>query len=144
MKIALALALGLSAVVVTTAVIAAESKTESKILMEEKKDFVAVMGPVEFADAYGSRETGPHGTYGKFPAGFETPEHTHSAGYRAVVLKGEMTNPFGDEANPPVMKAGSYWGVEAGEKHITACVSAEPCEFFMYSEQGFDFTPTEG
>lgn len=140
----IALALGLTAAAVTTAVFAADKMTESKILAEESKEFVAVMGPVEFADAYGSRETGPHGTFGAFPAGFTTPEHTHTAGYRAVVLKGEMTNPFGDEANPPVMKPGSYWGVEAGEPHVTACVSAEPCEFFMYSNEGFDFTPTEG
>ena len=137
---AAALATTLIAFGVTTQ---ADDSAKSKILAEEDKSFAAVMGPVEFADAYGSRETGPHGTYGKFPGGFATPEHTHKHGYRAIVLQGEMTNPFGDEANPPVMTAGSYWAVAAGEKHITACVSDTPCEFFMFSNDGFDFTPTE-
>jgi hypothetical protein len=121
----------------------AADDTISATLKEEDKRFVAVMGPVEFADAFGSRETGPHGTFGSFPAGFATPEHIHSHGYRAIVTKGEMTNPFGDEANPPVLKPGSYWAVAAGEAHVTACVSAIPCEFFMFSNDGFDFVTSE-
>jgi len=121
----------------------ADDGVASKILPEENKAFASVMGPVNFADAYGSRETGPHGTFGQFPANFETPEHTHAHGYRAIVLKGEMTNPFAGESTAPVMKAGSYWSVKAGEKHTTACVSATPCEFFMYSEDSFDFTPVK-
>jgi hypothetical protein len=121
----------------------AKDTTESDILQEENKVFVAVMGPVSFADAYGSRETGPHGTFGSFPANFETPEHVHSHSYRAIVVKGEMTNPFAGEKSPPVMTPGSYWAVEAGAVHTTACVSSIPCEFFMYSNEGFDFVTTK-
>ena len=112
---------------------------ESKILREQDKAFTPQFGPVEFADAFGSRETGPHGTFGKFPPGFETPGHTHSHGYRAVVLKGSMTNPFEGEENPPVMEPGSYWSVKAGESHTTACVSDTPCEFLMWGDKNFDF-----
>jgi len=115
----------------------------SKILKEEDKVFVDMFGPVQFADAYGDRETGFHGTFGSFPGGFETPKHVHTHGYRAIVLKGEMTNPFGDEENPPVMKPGSFWAVAAGESHTTACVSETPCEFFMYGGENFDFIPEE-
>jgi len=111
----------------------------SKTLREEDKAFKKVFGPVQFADAFGSRETGPHGTFGKFPAGFETPAHIHSHGYRAVVLKGEMTNPFPGEESPAVMSAGSYWSVAAGHDHTTACVSSTPCEFFMWGNNDFDF-----
>lgn len=117
----------------------ANSHTESKVLKEENKEFVKMFGPVEFADAYGSREAGPHGTYGKFPAGFKTPVHTHTHSYRAIVLKGEMTNPFGGELNAPKMQPGSYWSVKAGEPHTTECISSTGCEFFMYGEQSFDF-----
>lgn len=119
--------------------VSAEDGVKSKVLKEENKVFVKMFGPVEFADAYGSRESGPHGTYGSFPPGFETPPHIHTHGYRAIVIKGEMTNPFADEKNPPVMIPGSYWAVKAGELHTTACVSATACEFFMYGEEGFDF-----
>lgn len=112
---------------------------ESSVLREQDKTFTPQFGPVEFADAYGSRETGPHGTFGSFPAGFTTPAHTHSHGYRAVVLKGEMTNPFDGDKNPPVMKPGSFWSVEAEDVHTTTCVSSIPCEFLMWGEEGFDF-----
>jgi len=102
-----------------------------------------VFGPVKFADAYGDRAKGGHGTFGQFPAKFETPPHKHTHAYRAVVLKGEMTNPFAGEANPPVMKPGSYWSVAAGEEHTTACVSDTPCEFFMWGSENFDFVPSK-
>jgi hypothetical protein len=115
----------------------------STTLLEEDKVFTNVMGPINFADAFGSREAGPHGTFGQFPANFETPEHTHSHGYRAVVLKGQMTNPFEGQMDAPVMSPGSYWAVTAGQAHSTACVSDTACEFFMFSQDGFDFAPTE-
>ena len=116
---------------------------ESTVLQAEKRDFFEAFGPVQFADAFGSREDGPHGTYGIFPGGFETPDHTHSHGYRAVVLEGQMTNPFEGEENPPVMGPGSFWSVAAGEAHTTACVSAEPCTFLMWGDQDFDFVAHE-
>lgn len=112
---------------------------ESAILKTEDRDFFDAFGPVQFANAFGSRETGPHGTYGKFPGGFETPAHIHSHGYRAVVLEGQMTNPFDGEANPPVMGPGSYWAVAAGDLHTTACVSETPCVFLMWGGEDFDF-----
>lgn len=130
--------LAMALAMTTTAAFAADG-VESKILKTEDRDFFKAFGPVEFANAFGSRETGPHGTYGKFPAGFETPAHRHSHGYRAVVLEGQMTNPFGDEENPPVMGPGSYWSVEANDLHITACVSETPCVFLMWGNQDFDF-----
>ena len=122
---------------------AGDDGVKSTILQEEDKSFVAVMGPVQFADAFGSREAGPHGTFGQFPGNFETPAHTHTHGYRAIVVKGEMTNPFDGQTDAPVMQPGSYWSVKAGQLHTTACVSETPCEFFMFSEAGFDFTPAE-
>lgn len=115
----------------------------SVTLKAEDREFFEAFGPVQFADAFGSRETGPHGTYGKFPARFETPAHTHSHGYRAVVLEGEMTNPFAGEENPPVMTAGSFWAVSAGDLHTTACVSDEECVFLMWGDADFDFVPHE-
>jgi len=124
-------------------VVSAEMAEKSIVLKEEDKKFVQVMDPISFADAFGSRETGPHGTFGQFPPNFETPKHTHSHAYYAIVVKGEMTNPFDGEENPPVMGPGSFWSVAAGEAHVTACVSDVPCEFYMHAEKNFDFAPVE-
>lgn len=116
---------------------------ESAVLQAEDRVFFEAFGPVQFADAFGSRETGPHGTYAIFPGGFETPDHIHSHGYRAVVLEGQMTNPFEGEETPPVMGPGSFWSVAAGEAHTTACVSEEACTFLMWGDQAFDFLDHE-
>ena len=107
--------------------------------------WVDVNEAIRFGDAFGDRATGPQGTFGTFPGNFNTPVHTHTGAYHAVVLKGEMTNPFGaeGEANPPTMGPGSYWYVPAGMAHATACVSAEPCMFYMHAGGAFDFTPVE-
>lgn len=121
-----------------------DAEIPSSVLAVQNKQFVEVMGgPIMFADAFGSREKGPHGTFGLFPGNFETPLHTHSHAYVAVVIKGQMTNPFKGEKNPPMMGPGSFWSVAAGEEHSTACVSEEPCEFFMTGEHNFDFMPVK-
>ncbi len=98
---------------------------------------------IQMADVWGDRATGAHGTFGKFPANFEAPLHTHTFAYHGVVVSGVMTNPFGKagEKNPPQMPAGSYWYVPAGVPHTTACVSNTPCQFFFDSEGAFDFVP---
>ena len=112
------------------------------LLPEEQKDFFNVNEAFQFANAYGDREKGAHGTFGRFPANFITPSHIHSSEYHAIVLHGVMTNPFEGEENPVKLRAGSYWFVPAGANHATACISEEPCEFFMYSEASFDFIKT--
>ncbi|QOI94981.1 DUF4437 domain-containing protein [Aeromonas salmonicida] len=112
---------------------------DSFILKEENKNFITVMDPIKFANAYGNANDSAYGRFGKFPANFETPVHTHAHSYRAIVIKGLMTNPFNNEKKSPVMKPGSYWSVKANEIHSTACISEIPCEFFVYSEYPFDF-----
>lgn len=126
-----------------TCLAVAEDLTKSVILKAEDREFVEVMDPISFADAFGRRDVGDHGYFGRFPANFETIKHTHTHEYHAIVLKGRMTNPFGDEKNPPVMLPGSYWRVAAGAEHTTACVSDTPCEFYVHDDKGFDFTPVE-
>ena len=106
-------------------------------------EFVNINPAIKMAAAYGNRGEGAHGSFGQFPANFETPMHTHTGAYHGIVIKGVMTNPFEGEAHPPEMVAGSYWYVPAGSPHLTACVSDEPCEFYFYADSAFDFHPTE-
>ncbi|MBT6987566.1 MAG: DUF4437 domain-containing protein, partial [Rhodospirillaceae bacterium] len=81
---------------------------------------------ISMGGAYGNMSKGGHGTFGKFPAKFITPFHTHSGAYHGVVVAGTMTNPFKGEENPPELTPGSYWYVPAKSEHATACVSAQP------------------
>ncbi len=138
-----ALLAGFSIVLTSKSSANAQEVKDNALPVEAKKFAPAFPGndAIQFAPAYGDRESGRHGTFGRFPANFETPAHVHSHDYRAVVLSGEMTNPFEGEENPPVLRPGSFWSVKAGSVHTTACVSSTPCEFFMYSNSSFDFKP---
>lgn len=111
----------------------------SETLINKDKEFTTVMDPIQFANAYGDANSGDYGRFGLFPANFETPSHVHSHGYNAIVIKGTMTNPFNHDQNPPILSPGSFWSVKAGDIHTTACISDIPCEFFVYSNQSFDF-----
>jgi len=96
--------------------------------------------PIEFGMAYGNTFESDHGTFGKFPGQFETPVHTHSQSYHAVVIEGVMTNPMqGQTEFVSKMGPGSYWFVPAGQAHSTACVSSSPCQFYMHQQVPFDF-----
>ncbi|MBT4905336.1 MAG: DUF4437 domain-containing protein [Rhodospirillaceae bacterium] len=106
-------------------------------------NFENINPAIRMATAFGDRATGQHGTFGKFPANFITPVHTHTGAYHGIVVKGVMTNPFKGETAAPELGAGSYWYVPAGSAHATACVSDTPCEFFFFADQGFDFHPVE-
>ncbi len=105
--------------------------------------FANINPAIQMGAAWGDRGAGAHGTFGKFPAKFTTPTHSHSGAYHGIVLQGVMTNPFDDEADPPQMAAGSYWYVPAGSSHATACVSETPCRFYFHAEGAFDFLPVE-
>ncbi len=106
-------------------------------------DFQPINPMVKFAPAYGDRNQGGHGTFGRFPPGFSAPWHIHTGAYHAVVISGVMSNPFRDEDAPPTMEPGSYWYVPAKVEHVTACVSDVPCVFYFYADHAFDFTPVE-
>jgi mannose-6-phosphate isomerase-like protein (cupin superfamily) len=112
-------------------------------LPQEIREFVNINPAIKMASAYGDRSVGAHGTFGQFPANFETPEHTHSGAYHGVVIKGTMTNPFDGDKNPPKMEPGSYWYVPANARHSTACISDTPCEFYFHADSSFDFHVVE-
>lgn len=113
------------------------------VLPKADLKFENINPAIKMAAAYGDKSKSGHGTFGKFPANFQTPFHTHSGAYHGVVLKGVMANPFKGEANPPKMEAGSYWHVPANSVHATACVSDTPCEFYFHADAPFDFHPAE-
>lgn len=98
---------------------------------------------LKVAAVWGDSSSGAHGTMGDFLPKQESPPHTHTNAYTAVVLEGTMTNPFAGEKKPTKMGPGSVWHVPAGAPHKTACVSKEPCKFYMHQDGSFDFEPIE-
>ncbi len=109
----------------------------------DQLEWVEIAPFVQMSDVTGNMGTGGHGTIGKFTPNSASPLHTHTGAYHGVVISGVMTNPFGDEKDPPKLTPGSYWYVPGGAEHVTACVSDEPCVFYFYADDKFDFIPVE-
>ena len=110
----------------------------------EDREFEMQNEAIAFAQAYGDRAIeAPQGFFGIFIGNFAPPLHTHTHGYHAIVFEGIVTNPFDEEENPPQLGPGSHWSVEASALHTTACVSEEPCTWFLYSDNDFDFLPVD-
>ena len=131
------------AVVGSAFAVSAFDPTRDIAIPRAQLKYVDLNPAVQMADAYGDMSEGMHGTFGRFPANFDSGIHTHSGAYHGVVLKGVMTNPFENEENPPELEVGSYWYVPANSVHSTACVSDTPCEFFFFADSKFDFMPVE-
>ena len=92
---------------------------------------------VKQAVLWGDPATGAFGTIQKFPPGFTSALHWHSANLRMVVVSGTVIH--GPEGKPEVrLSAGSYLSEPAGYKHTTACDKASECVFFMEGDGKFD------
>ncbi|MBI1771209.1 MAG: DUF4437 domain-containing protein [Burkholderiales bacterium] len=116
----------------------ADSVRESEIVPVENLKWIATgLGPLMAAPAYGDMSKGGHGTFIKFPQGYVTPAHTHTAGYRAIVVSGTMVN--SEEGHADVnMQAGSYWSQKGKHQHVTKCISNTGCVVFMVQADKFD------
>jgi quercetin dioxygenase-like cupin family protein len=85
----------------------------------------------------GDKATGPFRALVKLPGGAAGPEHTHSSTYSAIVLAGAISH-----GGPDGLGVGSFWTELGDTPHTTACVSEEPCIFFVSMDGAFDMKPT--
>ncbi len=88
--------------------------------------------------AYGDLSKGPHGTFIRMPAGFVSPSHIHTGDYWGVVIAGVAVNGKPGSADV-LLPVGSYWFQKGGEDHVTKCVSANECLFFISQGGKFDY-----
>ena len=96
----------------------------------------------QIASAWGDSQSGPSGTFFKFPAGFASPAHTHTADYHAVVIKGTILNHTPDDKAPKELGPGAYFMQPGGVAHITACKKGSECLMYSYMTGKFDFQPS--
>ena len=84
---------------------------------------------------------GRHGDVVRFPSGFDSGPHTHSATYRGVVIQGVLMNPAEGQTESVRLPPGSTWFVASEVVHSTKCVSDDDCVFYIHQESAFDFKP---
>jgi quercetin dioxygenase-like cupin family protein len=98
---------------------------------------------VAFAALQGDRFSEAYQALVRLPAGTISPPHVKTANMFGVMLEGEMTHyASGDDPeNARRMGPGSFYSIEAGTAHISACVSEMPCVAYLYQDGAFDFLP---
>jgi quercetin dioxygenase-like cupin family protein len=98
---------------------------------------------VMISDLWGDHTKGAYGALIKFPAGWETPLHTHTSDFRIVVISGTFIHtPQGKPASS--LTAGSYLFQPGGTYvHATACGKASECMIFTEGNGAFDLKPVE-
>jgi beta-alanine degradation protein BauB len=133
----LKLALAASLCFTATVAMAADAVPTTNIPVTGLKFFDA-HAPLKAAPAYGDMTKGPHGTYVKMPAGYVSPAHTHTEDYWAVVVSGVGANGAPGSTDVP-LPSGSYWAQKGKEVHVTKCLSAVECIFFVSQAGKFDY-----
>ena len=96
------------------------------------------VGELRAGPAYGDLSKGRHGTFIRMPAKFVSPLHNHTADYFGIVIQGVAVNTQPGNADVP-LPVGSYWFQKGKENHVTKCVSAIECLFFIYQPDKFDY-----
>ena len=97
---------------------------------------------VKMAVLWGDAAMGPHGAFHKFPAGFLTPLHTHSAELRIVVISGTMAM-AGEDGIEHRFPAGSYYTQPTTFKHTTKCLEGSECIALVVANGKFDLNPVD-
>ncbi|RKH06591.1 DUF4437 domain-containing protein [Corallococcus sp. CA053C] len=92
---------------------------------------------------WGDMKKGPYALLMKFPAGFDSGPHTHSADYHGVLVKGRMTNSSEGIAPSGPVEAGSTWDQPGKTVHANKCAPESECVMLIAQDKAFDFAPAK-
>jgi hypothetical protein len=95
--------------------------------------------PVRLAALWGDRAQGEAGTLLRAPAGFKSGAHSHTADYRAIVIRGTWKHwvlSTGEGKKTP-LQPGAYWTQVHTQLHEDACVSKTPCVIFLFNKEPY-------
>ena len=98
---------------------------------------------VKIADVQGNHAKGAFSAFIKFPNGFTTPLHTHTADMKLTIISGTfLQTPEGK--SQVRLGPGSYFVQPGGTyKHVTGCEGDSGCEILVESNGKFDLKPAE-
>ena len=140
----------LSAIVALGAVAHAAELTAPKIASPEVAQWTPMIpqmgnkGPA-FSIVFGKPGVigQPFGGMFRVPAGGESPLHTHTSDYWAVMVSGTESAREKLEDAPTKIVPGATWFQPAKAPHINRCMGSEECVFFVYYPNGMDYIPTD-
>ncbi len=96
---------------------------------------------VSMAVLWGDPEKGRHGTFTKFPPGYDAGMHTHTSDVWLVVLKGAYL--YKDDAGDKRVGPGEFIRIPAGHKHWSGGDKSEGALFYQEGSGKFDLIPAK-
>jgi hypothetical protein len=96
---------------------------------------------IKIVDVWGDHTQGAYGAFLKFPAGFVSPNHTHTDAIKIVVISGTYTQ-LPEVGRQARLGPGSYAYQPGGDyKHVSGCDKASECVLYIESAGKFDLLP---
>jgi mannose-6-phosphate isomerase-like protein (cupin superfamily) len=96
---------------------------------------------VTMAPVWGDATMGSHGTFSKFPAGYDAGMHTHTNDVWIVGVKGAYL--YKDDAGEKRVGPGDFLLVPGGHKHWSGGDKKEGALFYEESSGKFDLIPAK-
>jgi hypothetical protein len=99
--------------------------------------------PIQIATLWGDRTKAESGILMKFPGGFESGMHAHTADYRAVLIQGTWIHTEEGSKETQELAPGSYV-MQAGKvMHSDTCKAGAECIIFVHQHAKADFIPAK-
>jgi quercetin dioxygenase-like cupin family protein len=138
-----ALALTLAATAIAPSAAAAEGPKVGKAVLlpasEIKWADVAGFPGLKMAVLRGDPAKGAHHAMMKFPAGFASPPHHHSADHYVTVVSGTML--FTVDGKDTRLPPGSFFSYTGMKAHITKCEAGADCVLALDTRGKWDIVP---
>jgi quercetin dioxygenase-like cupin family protein len=96
-------------------------------------------GGPELAVVHGDPQAGAATLLMRFPAGFQSGMHTHTAAYDGVVVSGAYQH--GVDGAMTDLGPGSVWTQPGGEPHADSCLDEAGCIVALSFDGAMDFAP---
>ncbi len=90
------------------------------------------------APLWGDMQRSAYGRLSKWNPGTASPMHMHSHAYHSVILSGTFENVIADTQQVQTHAAGAYYYMPANVRHLTRCVSEEPCVMYLHQKGPWD------
>ena len=107
----------------------------------DQANFTAMGNGVSMVAIWGDADKGAHGTFTKFPPGFDSGMHTHTNDVWIVGVKGAYL--YKDDAGEKRVGAGDFLRVPGGHKHWSGGDKKEGALFYEESSGKFELIPVK-
>ena len=94
---------------------------------------------VTIAAVEGDMASGPSHFYLRYPAGFVSPLHHHSADHYVTTISGQLTLIVEGKEN--LLPPGSYFAQTGKAPHIARCEGKDDCVMFIDARAAWDVVP---